>query len=73
MGAYGFMMDAIQSGYIAELNDKNKTQQEEIVELKTKVLNLEKWVVYLNSRLDALQSKPSDTKVDYEDNSGGQS
>ena len=63
MGAYGFMMDAIQSGYIAELNDKNKTQQEEIVELKTKVLNLEKWVVYLNSRLDMIESNNTKSRT----------
>lgn len=73
MGAYDYMVNVIQSGYISELNEKNKTQQEQIEELKTKVLNLEKWVVYLNSRLDALQSKPSEIKVDYENNSGGQS
>lgn len=66
MGAYGYVMDAIQSGYISELNEKNKTQQQEITELKTKVLNLEKWVVYLNSRLDMIQSNHSNTDGNHE-------
>ena len=63
MGAYDYMVNVIQSGYISELNEKNKTQQEQIEELKTKVLNLEKWVVYLNSRLDMIESNNTKSRT----------
>ena len=41
------MLDAIQSGYINELNDKLEAQQKEIDELKRNVEMLAKWVIHL--------------------------
>jgi uncharacterized coiled-coil protein SlyX len=44
---YDYMLHAIQSGYIDELNDKVEAQQKEIDELKANVEKLSQWVLYL--------------------------
>ena len=47
LGLYDFMIDAGQSGQIAELYDKIEAQQKEIDELKRNVEMLAKWVLHL--------------------------
>lgn len=47
LGLYDFMIDAGQSGQIAELYDKVEAQQKEIDELKTNVERLAQWVLFL--------------------------
>ena len=41
------MLDAIQQGYINELNDKLEAQQKEIDKLKQQVEMLAKWILHL--------------------------
>ena len=66
MGAWNFIVDMSQSGQLAK-------HEETIDILKTKVVILEQWVVYLNKRLDMIQSNQSNTEQQHEDNHSGQS
>ena len=50
------MLDAIQSGYIAELNGKIEAQQKEIDELKTNVERLAQWVLFLATNGKEIQN-----------------
>ena len=47
LGLYDFMIDAGQSGQIAELYEKIEAQQKEIDELKANVERLSQWVLFL--------------------------
>lgn len=61
MGLYDFMINASQSGQIADLYEKIETQQKEIDELKKNVEMLSKWVLHL-----AVGNK----EIVYEDDAG---
>jgi polyhydroxyalkanoate synthesis regulator phasin len=47
VGLYDFMINASQSGQIADLYEKIETQQKEIEELRKNVEMLSKWVMHL--------------------------
>ena len=55
MGAWNFIVDMGQAADLAR-------HEETIDILKTKVVILEQWVVYLNKRLDMIQSNHSDSE-----------
>jgi hypothetical protein len=58
MGALDYMMNMAQSGQIYQLN-------EELTELKQRVQNLEKWVVYLKEKDMAQQEYMYETFDDW--------
>ncbi len=66
MGMWNFIVDMGQAAELAK-------HEETIDILKTKVVILEQWVVYLNKRLDMIQSNQSNTEQQHEDNHSGQS
>lgn len=47
MGLYDFMINASQSGQIADLYEHIEKQQKEIDELKNNIEALSKWVLHL--------------------------
>lgn len=58
------MLDAIQSGYIAELNGKIEAQQKEIDELKTNVERLAQWVLFLATNGKEIQNDDDNRTTD---------
>lgn len=58
------MLDAIQSGYIAELTGKIEAQQKEIDELKTNVERLAQWVLFLATNGKEIQNDDDNRTTD---------
>jgi uncharacterized coiled-coil protein SlyX len=61
---YDFMIDAIQSGYISELNNKIEDQQKEIDELKANVERLAQWVLFLATNGKEIQNADDNRTTD---------
>lgn len=64
MGAYNYMINAIQSGYISELNEKVK-------DLEKKVDILKEWVDYHEEQLKSLRKNDDVYRSGQEENSIG--